>query len=167
MNIRCLMILLITPCAMRALSPYFTSSIEQIAGFAQELEQKLQELEDEFEQLNALPECDCNDQQLTVQDSIQELKNQMLLLNMHVERMQVELPCILAVTLSSNNDVHVFMQEEALCATCAVDGYSAHFTLEKGDHNLWYGDDGELWGYNKQGKLFVIDKDNKRSELTR
>jgi hypothetical protein len=40
------------------------------------------------------------------------------------------------------------------------------FRLRESDHNLWYGDNEDLWGYDKLGRLFVIDKNNKRRIVT-
>ena len=168
MNMQYLLILFIASIGVHifGMSVHFASSIEQIAGYAQELEQKLQELEDEFEQLNQLPECDCKQQQIITQQNIQELKREVLMLNLHVEQMRVELPFILPIKLSSQANIDVFKLDNVLCIPYSPGSHSPYFTLKEGDHNLWYGDEGDLWGYDKQGKLFVIDKNNKRKTLT-
>lgn len=51
-------------------------------------------------------------------------------------------------------------------ATTATHASAPVFSLNSGDHNTWYGNNNDLWGYDRFGRLFHIDSTNKRTLLT-
>ncbi len=68
---------------------------------------------------------------------------------------------VMRIQLTSSN-VYVSLQDDQLFAGRHEGSCEPYFGLKKGDHNLWYGNSDDLWGYDIMGRLFQITRDNKR-----
>jgi hypothetical protein len=70
------------------------------------------------------------------------------------------------IKLSSSKNVVIMKVDDVWYASSSPEHTEPFIRLRESDHNLWYGDNEDLWGYDKLGRLFVIDKNNKRRIVT-
>ncbi|MEX0849426.1 MAG: hypothetical protein WD055_04295 [Candidatus Dependentiae bacterium] len=84
----------------------------------------------------------------------------------HITNVVQEVLEINRIKLSSSKNVVIMKVDDVWYASHSPDHIEPFFQLRESDHNLWYGDNEDLWGYDKFGKLFVIDKNNKRRIVT-
>lgn len=63
---------------------------------------------------------------------------------------------------STSRGVSIVLHQNKLYAAKSPHDCEPFFLLMNGDHNLWYGDNGDLWGYDKMGQLFNINHEHMR-----
>ncbi|MCB9493391.1 MAG: hypothetical protein H6679_03890 [Epsilonproteobacteria bacterium] len=72
-------------------------------------------------------------------------------------------PAWIQKLIQTSPEVTILYDGTTCCAPLPPpDTQTAHFVLEIGDHNLWYGPEGALWGYDKCGRIFYITVDGDR-----